>query len=1511
MPNPTKRQKFYDNMFRSMLAPQSYMSGLIAGGKDYSASYYEVPDGMTEEQAMMVTLGAILSDDNIYTMSTGSSPFNNRRLNWNRTWFIRDYAGDDESRAFGMQDGIQQGRMKAKELFEKYKAGDHSVIAPYLKVAGNAIVSTYYTLDLNKDVIVDNGSAGARLLMEASGNPEFDKMMGYDDAQKASLTQEESINAFREEYREGTEKYHQLPENTPEEKRKQILMDLAVKAAIAYDFSRYRDGIYESVQSYRDENLAFNYSVYKDAQIINLENKLFDIYQQTHPYSASELLKTPEGCQKLYHYYEENLKADPEFMKTFNTEGVKPEDFSSMGLGKKTWEKIPDPVSNSQRQKLQEEWKTASAPYFEKLREAEKFSQNFNGYVDENLKKISDANGMGKYSVVGSDILESHGGMSDVLRDGDEVYLVSEDYQKILAVRCTDGRNFTTEELEEVPANPWRGMNVNNIHANEILKPMQEALTLQKQITPETKQKIEKDPAFSALFGQYDSFRQMAQKSVGHYAQKHSPDFDKAGKLSAELSNYINQPNSPFKELAQQAKTVVDHISAAHQTATEKIRQNIDRHAATRGDKIPIEDRRKVMDSLGKAPSMYTFAELQQSVLDMQRRIKNSALSSNEQVMQSVEKLNEKIKSYSTKDNEGKLPTFDVAGLNALLDDVATIDKNLEGVARAEFKQNIKDISLTLAQIDPTKGGSLPDCVNDVGHLSISTGAEINTVGDKASSRQMLNVKSASGKEAEGFFTEDEPIFHVDEKYEKIIRRAMQKHPEDKKLQEFGNRILNNPYGVYSIVASMDNNYGSDFFGDDKNQIDLSKALDSVRAVDTGLIPDKNEIKLIAKGETSTKDEYYRTAVMLVDLRFAMKDDEILNAVNEFIRYGKLRARGLDVEPGTSVAGRNVAMSRAANVLGIPHLVARSVPVTVEREGKKLKGIMMEKARGWDFPGTDDSQKIAHGPFTDLPDNAMDGEGLKSLADLQVLDFICQNEDRHSRNMFYEFDDNGKLKSVMGIDNDLSFGRIEMPDDTNLQNGTALDAITVVTESMAKHLEALTPEMLASSLSDTGLTNKEIQAACRRLERVQTRLAESRGKVLPEGKKAHPGIMRIVPDSEWKDMKLDDLSHNEVEYSDSIFHIADSVTSAIKKGKKYRKEHPEEFQKAAEKKAEKKVSKFVDSQELDELAPARLQEKMAKMKEFRKTLKSTDGLFNTRGTQYSAMVSALNHMLETPLPTDRELTDAERQMYDTRLDKLNEAVRNYVEYKAPRGDTGTVAETRLATAQELSAFTKEHLETFRTAALEKEEKELAEAYQEYKQEQKNELSNEELDEMFGWYKNAHAVKEKKYVDKSGLNENLNAGTKKIPADRKTAIADMGAKAFSYIAGMIKNSASRSQKLPSQIVTAVGIYQMFYDKEGELQQDKYAEMQKVHTNLGEFINTLSKNESAKQASNLTLGELTEKMMKSEPVFAPLTQKNVMETYQKKFKSASKDVNKAPAGPKPKEMEKPQKGMKVGP
>jgi len=48
---------------------------------------------------------------------------------------------------------------------------------------------------------------------------------------------------------------------------------------------------------------------------------------------------------------------------------------------------------------------------------------------------------------------------------------------------------------------------------------------------------------------------------------------------------------------------------------------------------------------------------------------------------------------------------------------------------------------------------------------------------------------------------------------------------------------------------------------------------------------------------------------------------------------------------------------------------------------------------------------------------------IRSLVELQIIDYLCLNVDRHPGNLMYQVNQEGIITGIQGIDNDSSFGR--------------------------------------------------------------------------------------------------------------------------------------------------------------------------------------------------------------------------------------------------------------------------------------------------------------------------------------------------------------------------------------------------------------------------------------------------------------------------------------------------------
>ena len=109
------------------------------------------------------------------------------------------------------------------------------------------------------------------------------------------------------------------------------------------------------------------------------------------------------------------------------------------------------------------------------------------------------------------------------------------------------------------------------------------------------------------------------------------------------------------------------------------------------------------------------------------------------------------------------------------------------------------------------------------------------------------------------------------------------------------------------------------------------------------------------------------------------------------------------------------------------------------------------------------------------------------IDNFKVIDYLCNQTDRHEKNVFFIFDDinadQPKLKSVQGIDNDRSFGIGFMP---------AEKIVTVITEEMKDKITKLNKDEFSEVLKNSGIEQKEIDDAISRLNDLKKKIEEKK-----------------------------------------------------------------------------------------------------------------------------------------------------------------------------------------------------------------------------------------------------------------------------------------------------------------------------------------------------------------------------------------------------------------------------------
>ena len=159
---------------------------------------------------------------------------------------------------------------------------------------------------------------------------------------------------------------------------------------------------------------------------------------------------------------------------------------------------------------------------------------------------------------------------------------------------------------------------------------------------------------------------------------------------------------------------------------------------------------------------------------------------------------------------------------------------------------------------------------------------------------------------------------------------------------------------------------------------------------------------------------------------------------------------------------------------------------------------------------------------------------MNQIADLQVLDFICGNIDRHICNMVYQFaENNGKIvfTGIKGIDNDCSFGLVDTAVGKKAQQLVLPEKMQFITASMCSKLQNITKDALDLILAPHELSDEEKDAVWDRVERLNTAIKKK--------------WVEVVPNDYWKNNKFIQTRAKEGNYFEKIKSIANSCERSL------------------------------------------------------------------------------------------------------------------------------------------------------------------------------------------------------------------------------------------------------------------------------------------------------------------------------------------------------------------------------
>ncbi len=405
-----------------------------------------------------------------------------------------------------------------------------------------------------------------------------------------------------------------------------------------------------------------------------------------------------------------------------------------------------------------------------------------------------------------------------------------------------------------------------------------------------------------------------------------------------------------------------------------------------------------------------------------------------------------------------------------------------------------------LSNYDPASHKSLPEMQLDAKTLSINLkDRNLGTMSNLSSSRIPLTVVNSQGKKRTGVFTKASHV-KTGNLYDQIIVGAKQ-HCNDEGKAAL-DRIID-AVKEKTIEIGLRKLDGSRVSEQNDRTFFIGFLLDALHTAQ--LTPEQRKKPGFVKTTLQEK------TVKSVLKKYGVDPDKISSQGMKALTKGldkmgqtpvyTILGTNLELNEGDRLDIRNTAMSKIAGLLGASKLLARSDNMKMtDQNGNTIEGTFMDYGEGVDLMG----KPGALAAISSEPLDSKDANKtfLKQVADMQVLDFLCMNTDRHPGNLVYKIDEFGKISGIQGIDNDSAFCRRAI-------NLNQVKDLTVISESMRDKIMNLTPEIIKFLLRGTGLSEQELNMTSLRLGALQSAI---RNKEL-----------NIVNDKDFGNYKIDDF----------------------------------------------------------------------------------------------------------------------------------------------------------------------------------------------------------------------------------------------------------------------------------------------------------------------------------------------------------------------------------------------------
>ena len=1264
-----QKNKVYDNIVRCAFAPRPYAKGFIGDGEKITGDY-KVPQGLTEEQAILAVMGAVMDERVMEQMRCESSSGMNGNVDWLRIHLIRDFLGNDEKRSTNYHSAINDGRQLAIKAFEEFENGHPEKVYELINRSSQSIISEYKNRPLDNDGLWGNERAAMKLVKEASKDSSMKAVTGFDATTEKFYNEKEAVAELKDRSMFIADKFDADKSFAEKEDYEELLAEKAAcdlvvdrfNSEVSSMFSKSADNATVNMIPEDDEG-APDYSHYMWKNYKNLRQQAYIKYYETHPNKAGELYADKEKGAAAFEELKAQVKNSRDFRNAVSEK-------KASAKVKDVNPEIPDGRSPEKLAADNLEWENFDRDIQQKYKEAFTESLNFEDTAAKRLKEITAEYGFGEYKIVNRDVIvERNDSVSKYLRQQEPIYLADVKTGKLLRIQAAEADKFTVHPVDKIPQNPSSStLNMGNLYSNAASKALPELDIVRNYLRGDedsqdqrvklmelrdtmtlcfigfNQEKAQAIVEKAAEFEQScEGLSQEIRDKVHECVENITKDFNAVPGIAADYSKQISDYKQNLKFANEQSRI---HALAEHEKLAET-------GGLKYGDKAAGNLNLEFLNSASK------YLSAVRSEIEDDPRLKENFAG----LLDNADRILAYEDGLYTRNTNGELPPYtseNQAHLlsmysKALYEMRAANEAYAVSEDRFALKQLISDMDSavrkdvdTISKIVPDGVKSLAEGVDGARIQRVNVaGADFSKVGAVSNVRSAMTI-TRDGREVRGFFTEEKKF---EGNKELIMKAAADTLSDDDTPEKF-----------CGIISQAVERFCEKFDFAHETIQDLAIKIAKEKGVE-GKFPDEDTLD---------------TLRIFAD-NFVNNDtfSKVFDSTQTmFTQYNA----AIEADRGSNITNRNVAMSRVANLLGVPGIIANSEELEIQDGDRVIKGVFMENAVGKSY-GSIMPEDVAA-----LDENAFDNpQLLKDCADIQILDYICQNVDRHQDNIFYKFSPDGRqIVGIQGIDNDLSFGNTKPRDDEYITLAdNVFDKIKVVSADVNERLMSINKDILKSSLGSLGLTDREIESANDRLTRIKDAITA--------------GKIQVLTDEQFRQSTLNGLAEGKLTNSQfgRLNKIKQNFASNAQRNFEHKQEKEAEIAENPE--LAPKEFKFEKVETLDGISQERFRLDGEKMAEFASRIAASQKSIWGKGSpQFRELGNAINSYKEALEKLPKEPSDADYRFIQAKLEVLGEKADAYLASKNPN-DKNKKTQERLKIAKDLKQFsfdrTKEFKET--------------------------------------------------------------------------------------------------------------------------------------------------------------------------------------------------------------------------